>query len=115
MKCKNGHIISGAYCSICEEKPPKKKVQPIKKESKKLKKNREVYGLLRLNFLALKEFCEVCGYKATEIHHKKGREGDMLNDINYWMAVCRGCHVLIHDSPSLSYKFGYLIKRSTND
>jgi predicted metal-binding protein len=36
--------------------------------------------------------CEICGNKATEIHHIKGRLGNNLLDIYNLIAVCRKCH-----------------------
>ena len=111
MLCKNGHIISGSYCSICEEKPEKKKPKQIKKVSDRRAKQNEQYSIERKNYLALKPFCEVCGCEATEIHHKKSRVEKMLLDIHYWMAVCRECHNEIHANPEYSYQMGYLIKR----
>ena len=36
--------------------------------------------------------CEVCEGKSTEIHHILGRTGDLLNDIENLMGICRTCH-----------------------
>lgn len=54
-----------------------------------------LYLLLRAIFLREHPRCERCGGKATEVHHKAGREGWLLCFIEHFMAVCRGCHVYI--------------------
>jgi len=43
-------------------------------------------------------------------HHKKGRVGDLLNDVRYWMPICYNCHRWIHDHVDASYQLGWLIK-----
>ena len=43
--------------------------------------------------------CELCGTKATEIHHIEARSlrKDLLNDVTNLMAVCRNCHIKFGD------------------
>ena len=38
--------------------------------------------------------CEICGCKATEIHHiyNRSHRKDLLNNIINLMAICRICH-----------------------
>lgn len=50
---------------------------------------------------------------ATEIHHKAGRVGKLLNYVPYWLAVSRDAHVWIHENPDQAYKLGFLIHSST--
>ena len=38
--------------------------------------------------------CELCGSKAVDIHHIRGRKN---NDIDNLMALCRRCHANVHD------------------
>jgi hypothetical protein len=48
------------------------------------------------------------GKFATEIHHKAGRERDLLNDNRDWLAVSAMGHRWIHDNPYQAYKLGFL-------
>lgn len=51
--------------------------------------------------------------KTTEVHHKAGRVGRLLNYVPYWLAVGSKGHRYIHDNPEFSYQKGWLIKSST--
>jgi hypothetical protein len=57
--------------------------------------------------------CIVCVRNdATDIHHMKGRENDLLLDINYWLPVCRSCHRKITDDSAWAIRNGYSYKRN---
>jgi hypothetical protein len=49
--------------------------------------------------------------RATEIHHKRGRTGERLNDETYWMAVSATGHNWIHKHPGEAYAKGWMVKR----
>ncbi len=115
------------YCSMkCasqDYKQPenKSKAQPglsgIKQQSDKTKKRLYEYHKRRKVFLSKPEngYCIVCAKifnelaLSTEIHHKKGRTGDLLLDEKYWLAVSRKGHNWIHDNPEKAYEKGFLI------
>jgi len=104
------------YCKDCWNssldktfKPTKKK--PLSPRSSKKEKLDVVYSILRKNYLSNHPMCEarfeVCSFDASDIHHKKGRVGDLyLNDTEF-MSVCRECHRYIHDNPKLAKELGY--------
>lgn len=46
-----------------------------------------------------------------DIHHKKGRLGDLLFDTRFFMAVCRQHHDMIDQNRAWAYERGYLLKR----
>lgn len=48
---------------------------------------------------------------ATEIHHKKGREGDMLLDVEFWMAVSRQGHNFVHANQTRARSYGWLLRK----
>ena len=97
------------YCSKeCKESADVSPIQ-IKQKSDKRKEQEEVYSSLRKAFLLKEKFCERCAGTATEVHHKNGRNGERLNDVNFFMAVCRNCHQHIHEHPKESRIKGYLI------
>lgn len=43
-----------------------------------------------------------------EVHHERGRHGDLLFDISHWHAVCRRCHLWINDHPDEARARGVL-------
>lgn len=45
----------------------------------------------------------------TDIHHKAGREGKLLNDERHWLAVSRAGHDFIHQNPGIARAHGWLI------
>jgi hypothetical protein len=76
---------------------------PVKKVSNKSEKRKiqeDIYKDLRKVFLNQNPKCERNNtHKATEVHHKAGRNGTRLNDVSEFMAVCRECHSYIHEHP----------------
>jgi hypothetical protein len=86
------------------------KLFPIKKISKigsKRKKQNDEYSKLRKLYLDAHPFCEanlpgVCTSVTTDIHHLysgKNRNKYYLDDTT-WKAICRNCHIFIHDKLS---------------
>lgn len=47
--------------------------------------------------------------RTTDVHHKAGREGKLLNDETYWLAVSREGHEFIHTFPNAARTMGWLI------
>ena len=50
-------------------------------------------------------FCKACFVlhkpginPLADLHHKRGRDGELLFDRRYFMPVCRPCHIWIHDN-----------------
>lgn len=81
----------------------------INQVSEKRKGQEAIYKDLRKLHLQQNPNCEVCGEEATEIHHKNGRNGERLNDTEFFMSSCRGCHNYIHAHPQEARENGYLI------
>lgn len=98
---------------------PKPQRKPKKREQRK--DQNKLYGELvkpaYLRGLAAGQrrgvaLCEVCVKNpATEIHHKRGREGADLLDPSGFMGVCSKCHREIHSEPQWAYLKGYLSSR----
>lgn len=84
------------------------KRSPIKKVSNKRAKQNAEYSKIRLQFLDENLYCEICRKPADEIHHKAGRNGDRLNNVQDFMSVCRPCHQYIHANPAESRNKGWL-------
>jgi ribosomal protein S27AE len=81
----------------------------MRKVSKKRQEQNKAYKVVRDKFMTDNPYCERCGREATENHHTNGRSGDRLLDTNYFMAVCRSCHVWIHEHPKESREVKWLI------
>jgi hypothetical protein len=96
--------------SFMIRKPLKRKTR-LRQVSKKRAIQNSVYRVLRESYLVENPFCYICGKNSCDIHHKRGRFGERLNDVNYFMAVCRSCHQWIHSNPKEAYAKDYLIKR----
>lgn len=96
---------------------PQEGSQPVRKprtglkrvSSKRAKENRE-YSERRKDFLSRNRYCWVYPYEAaTEVHHKDGREGSLLNHEDLWMPVSRRGHELIHARPNYARERGWLV------
>ncbi len=90
----------------------KKSIRPI---SDKKMKQLAIYRPLRDKYLKDNPTCEVvgCNNNTTNLHHKAGRIGKFLTDVNMFMACCSSCHPQkIHfDDVHWAYDNGYLIKK----
>lgn len=109
MICKNGHIVSGGWCPVCENKPEKKKPKGIRPVSLKKAKLDKEYSVLGPLYLKLYPICEVvnCEKPSEQIHHKRGRDGGDQIDVEHFLAVCAVCHRYIEDHPTWAKEHGY--------
>jgi hypothetical protein len=67
------------------------------------------YAKLRKQFLANHPQCQWpgCSAKAKDVHHVRGRSF-LLNEQQWWKAVCRSHHHQIHDHPEQARAVGFL-------
>ncbi len=99
-----------------KQTPIKKSTKKIKPRStKRAKEERWYYSVSRPEYLAKHPVCEFegCLDKSVQIHHKKGRIGDLLNDQTFFMAVCDEHHKWIERNPKAAKKRGYSVNRLT--
>ena len=90
--------------------------KPLRKVSQKRAKQLAVYRKARVQFLREFPVCEACvaidsdsvPRKATEIHHRAGRIGEKLNDINDFVPICEICHRWVHNNPWQARDLGLL-------
>lgn len=117
-KCKTcGKNCVKEYCfqhkprkPLNQKRQEPKPQNPLKRVSDKRKKQEALYSIARKEFLTKNPNCEICGGPATDVHHRNGREGERLNDTEWWMALCRSCHSEVHANPAHSYEMGYMVK-----
>lgn len=69
------------------------------------------YAALRIWFLSENPTCEVCGGRAHQVHHRRGRNGKRLLQTGWFMAVCFGCHRKITDNPEWALEMGYTLHK----
>jgi len=88
-------------------------MKPIPKVSDKRKIENAKYSVLRIEFLGKKEnqICPITGWPTTDIHHKKGRIGDLFLDTRYWIALSREGHQHVEDNPQWAKENGYSLDR----
>ncbi len=68
------------------------------------------YTVLRREFLIAHPTCQHpgCMSASRDVHHKKGRIGELLTNKRHFLAVCRPHHRHIHDHPSEARHNGLL-------
>jgi hypothetical protein len=98
--------------SPLKRKTPLKRGGKLRRVSAKRKGQNEVYKDVREKFLTNNPICQVCRCKmASQVHHRRGRFGDRLNEVEFFLAVCFECHHEIHHNPAWAYERGYMVKR----
>jgi hypothetical protein len=115
MFCSNKHYVSGDFCHLCGETLKEKKVpvKGINRVSKNMQKTLAEYRVLRKKFLEENPRCEVFSkLKSEEIHHSRGKLGDLYLDTRYWKAVSRLGHTWIHDNMIEAQKLGLVFLRN---
>ncbi len=80
---------------------------PIKKASIKLSKKLLTYSERAKEFIKNKRCAVYPQLKAEEVHHKRGRTGDLLLDEAHWLPVSRKGHVKIEMNPRWAKEMGY--------
>lgn len=124
-ECK--HPCCGETCRKKKDKPKKvytlkrtplkKKPYTIKKISDKQKGRLVIYKQLAAKFKKENPECLArlsgCTIKTNDVHHMAGREGDRLNDVAYWLPVCRNCHSFITENSNWAIQNGLSQKRVT--
>lgn len=61
-------------------------------------------------------YCEAgtpnCRGPLDQVHHRKGRDGDLVDDVDLLLGVCWACHEYIHRNPAVSYARGWMLRRN---
>lgn len=113
LRAKKAWKPTPALMRRCGALERKSRLSPI---SARRRKFLTLYAIVRQTMLDVEMKCAICHEaKATEIHHRKGRDGARLIDTRYMLAVCRPCHYGIHENPAHALNMGWLLLRSDND
>ena len=114
------------YCKFCwlrkqtvtgERNKPTNQRKPIAHRSPKRAKQEREYSKVRRTFLLSSPVCtaqlpNICTHHSTDVHHKKGRIGELLTDVTFFLSVCRQCHDWIEMHPIEAKELGFSISRS---
>lgn len=127
--CGSIKIEANGLCASCNHanrkaereasKPVKQPVplkrSPVKKVSDKRKEQNERYNK-RVKVWLVGKMCAVYPHlKATQCHHRYGRQNELLEDESYWLPVSDEGHRFIHDNPEWSREQGHMLLRSVTD
>lgn len=127
MICKNDnckkHFLPSypgqSVCSFDCMKAAKRHGRGAKARTDDRAKMERTYYSLRESWLSRPEnrMCAVkldgCMIQATEVHHKKGREGVLLIDQSKWLPACRNCHNYITENSKWAISKGFSISRNS--
>ena len=83
----------------------------IRKVSLARKVQNSKYAMLKDIFLARNKTCKKCGRLADDVHHTRGRSGKLLCATQFWIAMCRLCHMWVHEHPEEARRVGLLCER----
>lgn len=64
--------------------------------------------------------CEInatwsCSGRCEEVHHKQGRIGERMLDLDKMAGICHNCHDFIGRNPALAYDRGWMMRRNVNE
>ena len=93
------------------EKQEKKKPARIKPRSSKRAQQEREYTALAKVYLYENKKCVPCGGVSVQVHHKKGRIGDLILDVEYFLPVCATCHDFIERNPKVAKERGWSLNR----
>lgn len=84
---------------------------PIKKVAERLQKKLVAYDERRRAFLHNKRCAVYPTLPAKEIHHMRGRIGELLLDERWWLPVSHKAHAEITNKPKWAIANGYSLPR----
>lgn len=93
--------------------PPKVR-RRIRQKSKRQGQRDRRYSKVANEFKTRHPFCQVCEEfhpaskaRTEDVHHRKGRRGDLLFDTRHFLATCRRHHDEIHSNPKWARTWGF--------
>ncbi len=80
----------------------------IKRRSDKRAKQERLYNKLRDKFLEDNPVCMFpkCESEQVELHHARGRCGDLLTDVSTFRSLCHHHHVYCEMNPDVAKEWG---------
>lgn len=91
----------------------------MRNRSKKRSKQEREYLKENKKFLEDNPYCKAeiqChGMLSNQVHHMKGRIGDLLLNKDFWLPVCTQCHDWIENHPLEAKEKGLSLSRLSNN
>lgn len=84
----------------------------LRRASKERARQLRAYAILRPIYLRSHPYCMAfghCSRRAREIHHTKGRAGELLCEDEWFIPICPRHHQWIHDHPNKARELGLLL------
>jgi len=107
-------MSSSKQPSLVEPMTSKAKIKSV--SDKRLLALKE-YRIVRDAYMRDHKICEFpeCNSPSTELHHKKGRIGNLLTDGRYFCALCHDHHEWSEKNPILAKELGLSVDRLSKD
>lgn len=93
---------------------PLDRTTPLARRSKRQAKRDQAYAVVRVQALIRDGGrCQRygCCAEATDVHHRRGRVGADLTDLELLVSLCRACHDEVHANPAWAYRVGLMLRR----
>ena len=101
-----------------QQKQKEKERKPIAKHSPKRAKEEREYSKEAKAFKLANPDCAArlkgCTGATEDVHHMKGKIGDLLLDQHYWLPACRHCHDWIEKNSKKAKILGLSVSRLEN-
>lgn len=91
-----------------------KRRKKLNRVSAKQKSRLAKYYPIQQEFLRKNKWCVICTMlkgqpvPATEVHHIRSRNGDLLFDTRFFAGLCRNCRMVPHHNPKWARSVGLL-------
>ena len=109
----NNYVFGKGYCKNHQylRNDIKKSINKI---SEKQIENLKEYSKVRKEYLTKNLKCEFpgCNQVSTDIHHMKGRIGELLTDTSFFKALCRTHHTWCEENPNEAKELGLSLNRN---
>ncbi len=108
---RDGNLLNRPQKTGPKPKRPLKRTVRPRQVSKKRSAQNRFYRVVRAGYMEKHPTCQHpgCMAPATDIHHRKGRIGDLLVDTRWFMSVCRPHHLHIHAHPLEARQAGLIL------
>lgn len=98
----------------------KKKPVAIKLKSSKQNARDRKYKVIRDKWIVEHSICEMmitseCQYNATDVHHSKGKIGNLYFDTKWFKAGCRICHNYVETHVEEAIQKGLTFSRTADE
>lgn len=93
----------------------------IRSESRKQAARRRAYDKARVAVYERSGGrCEInatwsCSGRCEQVHHRQGRTGDRMLDLDKMVGICHNCHDFIGKNPALAYDRGWMLRRNVSE